>query len=97
MANATLRYQQTLNSESLQEIRDAFGGNAKAMDVVSKAIIQDYDRDLAEAYFQLALTYQKMENKANSEEYFHKAMDLWIPEQIDAPKQIERVLKAMNT
>ncbi|AFW94905.1 TPR repeat-containing protein [Anabaena sp. 90] len=52
--------------------------------------------DLAEAYFQLALTYQKMENKANSEEYFHKAMDLWSPQQIDAPKQIERVLKAMN-
>lgn len=53
--------------------------------------------DLAEAYFQLALTYQKIENKANSEEYFHKAIYLWSPEQIDAPKQIERVLQAMNS
>ena len=52
--------------------------------------------DLAEAYFQLALTYQKIGNKASSEEYFNKALYLWSPEQIDAPKQIERVLKAMN-
>jgi tetratricopeptide (TPR) repeat protein len=35
-----------INSESLQEIRDAFGGNAKAMDVISKVIIQDYKSDL---------------------------------------------------
>ncbi len=53
--------------------------------------------DLAEAYFQQALTYQKMKNKANSDEYFHKAMYLWSPQQIDAPKQIERVLNAMNS
>ncbi|MBK1990111.1 tetratricopeptide repeat protein, partial [Sphaerospermopsis aphanizomenoides BCCUSP55] len=53
--------------------------------------------DLAEAYFQLALTYQKKANKASSEEYFNKALYLWSPEQIDAPKQIERVLKAMNS
>ncbi|MDB9457058.1 tetratricopeptide repeat protein, partial [Dolichospermum circinale CS-545/17] len=53
--------------------------------------------DLAEAYFQIALTYQKMGNKASSEEYFNKALYLWSPEQIDAPKQIERVLNAMNS
>ncbi|NES80931.1 MAG: tetratricopeptide repeat protein [Moorea sp. SIO2B7] len=52
--------------------------------------------DLAEAYFQLALTYQSMGDQAKSEEYFNKAMDLWSPEQINAPKQIERVLNAMN-
>ena len=52
--------------------------------------------DLGEAYFQQALTYQKIGNKANSEEYFHEAMYLWSPKQIDAPKQIKRVLKAMN-
>ncbi|QXE25732.1 hypothetical protein B6N60_04452 [Richelia sinica FACHB-800] len=52
--------------------------------------------DLAEAYFQLALTYQKMEDTASSEEYFNKAIYLWGPEQIDAPRQIERVLKSMN-
>jgi Tetratricopeptide repeat len=53
--------------------------------------------DLAEAYFQLALTYQQISDKANSEEYFNKAIYLWSPEQIDAPKQIERVLKARNS
>ena len=52
--------------------------------------------DLAEAYFQLALTYKKMGDKTNSETYFNKALNLWGKEQIDAPKQIERVLKAMN-
>lgn len=52
--------------------------------------------DLAEAYFQLALTYQAMCDQANSQEYFKTAIDLWSPEQIDAPKQIERVRKAMN-
>ncbi|MBO1054108.1 MAG: tetratricopeptide repeat protein [Dolichospermum sp. DET73] len=53
--------------------------------------------DLAEAYFQQALTHQKIGDNVNSEEYFHKAMYLWSPQQIDAPKQIERVLKAMNS
>jgi tetratricopeptide (TPR) repeat protein len=64
----------------------------------SIAILERIDGkcDLAEAYFQQALTYQKMGDKANSEEYFHKAMYLWSSQQMDAPKQIERVLKAMN-
>jgi hypothetical protein len=37
-----------------------------------------------------------MGEQANSQEYFDKAMYLWSSEQIDAPKQIERVEKAMN-
>lgn len=53
--------------------------------------------DLAEAYFQLALTYQAMGDQLNSQTYFDKALKLWGPEQIDAPKQIERVTKAMQT
>lgn len=53
--------------------------------------------DLAEAYFQLALTYQAMGDQPNSQTYFDKALKLWGPEQIDAPKQIERVKKAMQT
>ncbi|MFM7439702.1 MAG: tetratricopeptide repeat protein, partial [Snowella sp.] len=52
--------------------------------------------DLAEAYFQLALTYQAMGDQTNSQTYFNKALDLWGPEQINAPKQIERVKKAMK-
>jgi tetratricopeptide (TPR) repeat protein len=50
--------------------------------------------DLAEAYFQLALTYQAMGDQPNSQTYFDKALDLWGPKQINAPKQIERVKKA---
>lgn len=52
--------------------------------------------DLAAAYYQLGLTYQKIGDEVKSEQYFNKALDLWSPKQIDAPKQIERVLKAMN-
>jgi tetratricopeptide (TPR) repeat protein len=53
--------------------------------------------DLAEAYFQLALTYQAKGDQPNSQTYFDKALELWGPEKIDAPKQIERVKKAMQT
>ena len=35
-----------------------------------------------------------MGDQPNSQIYFEKALDLWGPEQIDAPKQIERVKKA---
>ena len=50
--------------------------------------------DLAEAYFQLALTYKAMGDQPNSQIYFEKALDLWGPEQIDAPKQRDRVNNA---
>lgn len=50
----------------------------------------------AENYERLALTYQAMGDQAKAQEYFNKAIYLWSPEQIDAPKQIERVKKAMN-
>ncbi|OKH17126.1 LuxR C-terminal-related transcriptional regulator [[Limnothrix rosea] IAM M-220] len=52
--------------------------------------------DLAEAYLQYALTYQSIRDKGNSQKYFDKALYLWSPEQINAPKQIERVRKVMN-
>lgn len=52
--------------------------------------------DYAEANFQLALTFKAMKDSSQSQEYFGKALYLWSPEQIDAPKQIERVRKAMN-
>lgn len=51
--------------------------------------------DLAEAYYQRALTYQKMgDDRAQAD--FDQALKLWSPDQIDAPKQIERVRNAMN-
>ncbi|MBW4492618.1 MAG: tetratricopeptide repeat protein [Oscillatoria princeps RMCB-10] len=50
--------------------------------------------DLAEAHYQLALTYQKMENFVQSQENFDKAIQLFT--EMEAPKQIERVRKSMQ-
>jgi tetratricopeptide (TPR) repeat protein len=52
--------------------------------------------DLAEADFQLALTYQAMGDQPNSQIYFDKALELWGPEQIDAPEQRKRVKNAIQ-
>ncbi|MDY7013910.1 MAG: tetratricopeptide repeat protein [Cyanobacteriota bacterium] len=49
--------------------------------------------DLAEAYYQLALTQQKMGNP-ESQTYFNKAIQLWT--EIDAPKQIDRVRNSIE-
>ena len=50
--------------------------------------------DLAEAYFQLGLTYQAMGEHDQAEEYKTKALELFA--QMEAPKQIERVKKAFE-
>ncbi|WP_197278595.1 lipopolysaccharide assembly protein LapB [Pseudanabaena sp. 'Roaring Creek'] len=50
--------------------------------------------DLAEAYFQLGLTYQAMGEHDQVEEYKAKALKLFA--QMEAPKQIERVNKAFG-
>ncbi|NQE36571.1 tetratricopeptide repeat protein [Microcoleus asticus] len=49
--------------------------------------------DLAEAYYQRALTYQKMGNTVDSEEYFNQAITLY--EEMEAPKQIARVRQSI--
>jgi tetratricopeptide (TPR) repeat protein len=49
---------------------------------------------LAESYFQLGLTYQAMGEHDQAEEYKAKALELF--EQMEAPKQIERVNKAFG-
>jgi tetratricopeptide (TPR) repeat protein len=49
--------------------------------------------DLAEAYYQGALTYQKMGNTVDSEEYFNQAITLY--EEMEAPKQIARVRQSI--
>ena len=46
-------------------------------------------------YIQL-LEKKQLKDQDNSKIYFDKALYLWGKEQIDAPKQIERVLTAMN-
>ena len=50
--------------------------------------------DLAEAYFQLGLTYQAMGEHDQAEEYKEKALELFA--KMQAPKQIERVNKAFG-
>jgi tetratricopeptide (TPR) repeat protein len=50
--------------------------------------------DLAEAYFQLGLTYQAMGEHDQAEEYKAKALELFA--QMEAPKQIERVNKTFG-
>jgi tetratricopeptide (TPR) repeat protein len=50
--------------------------------------------DLAEAYFQLGLTYQAMGENDQVETYKAKALDLF--KQMEAPKQIERVNQAFE-
>jgi tetratricopeptide (TPR) repeat protein len=48
--------------------------------------------DLAEAYYQLALTYQKMSQIDKSQENFDNAIKLF--EEMEAPKQVEKVRQA---
>ena len=50
--------------------------------------------DLAEAYFQLGLTYQAMGEHDQAEEFKAKAIKLFA--QMEAPKQIDRVNKAFG-
>jgi tetratricopeptide (TPR) repeat protein len=51
--------------------------------------------DLAEAYYQLGLTYQKMSNAQNSQENFDKAIQLFS--EMEAPKQVEKVRQARES
>jgi len=50
--------------------------------------------DLAEAYYQLALTYQKMGKIDQSQENFDKAIQLF--EEMEAPNQVEKVRRAIG-
>ena len=49
--------------------------------------------DLAEAYYQQALTYQQMGDRENSKPNFDKAIQLFT--EIEAPLQVERVRKSI--
>lgn len=72
-----------------QEFETAFSYNSKAIVLLDKIGAKC---DLAEAYYQLGLTYQKMEELENSKENFDKAIRLF--REIEAPKQIEKVRRA---
>jgi tetratricopeptide (TPR) repeat protein len=49
--------------------------------------------DLAEAYYQQALTYQQMGDRENSQPNFDNAIQLFT--EIEAPRQVERVIKSI--
>ncbi|CAD5924720.1 putative WD repeat-containing protein alr2800 [Planktothrix tepida] len=49
--------------------------------------------DLAEAYYQQALTYQQMGDRENSKPNFDNAIQLFT--EIEAPRQVERVIKSI--
>lgn len=70
-----------------------------ALDYHSKsiAILKNIDAkyDIAEAYYQLGLTYQKMGELPNSEENFKEAIELF--ERMGAPRQVEKVERAMRS
>ncbi|MCY7386012.1 MAG: tetratricopeptide repeat protein [Microcoleus sp. CAN_BIN18] len=51
--------------------------------------------DLAEAYYQIALTYQKMGQIDKSQENFNKAIKLF--QDMEAPKQVEKVQRAKES
>jgi tetratricopeptide (TPR) repeat protein len=51
--------------------------------------------DLAEAYYQLSLTYRAMEQAGERDYYLQQAIDLF--KAMDAPRQIERILGSNGT
>ncbi|BAZ36798.1 TPR repeat-containing protein (plasmid) [Calothrix sp. NIES-4101] len=74
-----------------QEFETAFSYHSKAIEVLEKIGAKC---DLAEGYYQLGLTYQKMKELAKSRKNFDKAILLF--REIEAPKQVEKVRHAME-
>ncbi|WP_242038060.1 tetratricopeptide repeat protein [Tolypothrix sp. FACHB-123] len=74
-----------------QEFETAFSYHSKAIELLDKIGAKC---DLAEAYYQLGLTYQKMEELEKSKENFDKAIRLF--REIEAPKQVEKVQRARD-
>lgn len=65
----------------------ALAHHRKAIELLDKI---DAKCDLAEAYFQLGLTYQKMAKPDESQINFNRAIQLFT--EIQAPKQVEKIL-----
>jgi len=74
-----------------QDFNIAISNHFKSIEFLSKIGAKC---DLAEAYFQLGLTYQAMGEHDQAKEYKAKALELFA--QMEAPKQIERVNKAFG-
>ncbi|BAY86319.1 TPR repeat-containing protein [Calothrix parasitica NIES-267] len=69
-----------------QDFKSALNNHLEAIELLDKIGAKC---DLAEAYFQLSLTYKKMANQGESQLNVEKAVRLFS--EIEAPKQVEKV------
>ncbi|MBD1829829.1 tetratricopeptide repeat protein [Microcoleus vaginatus GB1-A2] len=74
-----------------QDFQTALSHHSEAIEILEKIGAK---ANLAEAYYQLGLTYQTMGNAAYNQENFNKAITIFT--EMEAPKQIEKVQKALN-
>jgi len=74
-----------------QDFESAIADQLKAVKLLEKVEIKC---DLAEAYYQLGLTYQAMEETEKSDKNFQEAIQLFS--EMEAPKQVERVRRSMQ-
>jgi tetratricopeptide (TPR) repeat protein len=74
-----------------RNFQDALKNHLNAVNILSKIGAKCY---LAQAYYQLGLTYQIMDEVEKSNESFQEAIQLFS--EIKAPKQVERVRRSME-
>ena len=76
---------------NMNDFDKAIAHHTEAIEILEKLTGKS---DLAEAYWQMGLTYQKMGDLENSKQKFEAAIRLYY--QIGAPKQITKVQMAME-
>jgi tetratricopeptide (TPR) repeat protein len=75
-----------------EDFETALSNHAEAIELLDKIGAKC---DLAEAYYQQGLTYQKMGEAQNSQENFDKAIQLFS--EMEAPKQVEKVQQTIES
>lgn len=75
-----------------RDFETAFENHSESIELLDKIGAKC---DIAEAYYQLGLTYQKMSEVEKSQENFDKAIQLF--KEMEAPKQVEKVEQARNS
>ncbi|WP_413175140.1 tetratricopeptide repeat protein [Anabaena azotica] len=73
------------------DFKTALSHHSESIEILDKIGAKS---DLAEAYYQLGLTYKKMGEPENSNTNFNEAIQLY--QEMEAPKQVERVEKAKS-
>ncbi|HEY9634479.1 MAG TPA: tetratricopeptide repeat protein [Coleofasciculaceae cyanobacterium] len=74
------------------DFKTALSNHSKSIEALDKIGAKC---DIAEAYYQLGLTYQKMGDYQKSQESFDKAIQLF--REMEAPRQVEKVRQAMES